>query len=247
MTLKNAMVLAAGFGTRLRPLTLEKPKPLIPIAGVPLIDVTLGLMLRAGIERVAVNTHYLGEQITTHLSQNWAGLVKHVVHEAEILGTAGGLRSLYDVLQPDGPVLVMNADALIDLDIEALYQRHSQNKSDVTLVLRDAPEKDQYGTLGVNREGFVRSILNDGFNPDDIAARYMFCGIHIIEPHVFKRIPIDTFSGTISDIYPKLLQDGIIGAYMHDGYFDDIGTIDRLNRNENAILDGSAAFHFLQF
>ena len=133
----KAAVLAAGLGTRLRPLTDICPKPLLPVLNRPLLGLVLAQLEDAGCLQVAVNTHHLADQVHDFLRSEPWGFLLSVSHEPEILGTGGGLRQLGDILR-EGPFLAVNADILTDLDLAAVYRAHPPEAVS-TLVLHDCP------------------------------------------------------------------------------------------------------------
>ena len=120
---KGAMVLAAGFGTRLRPLTQERPKPLVEVFGRPLICYNLDHLAKVGVEKVVINTHYLGDRLATVLGDVYRGMILEFVHEPEILGTGGGLKNVADSLKDYDILFLMNADAFVDVDLNQFLSR----------------------------------------------------------------------------------------------------------------------------
>ncbi len=206
----QAILLAAGYGTRLRPYTHIRPKPLFPVANRPLLDRLLDQLHAAFAAPVLVNCHHLADQIEAALGARPEVLVQR---EAEILGTGGSLRLAIDRLDND-PVLVINGDLFHDIDLERVYHHHLRSGFDVTMALHDCP---RFNTVRV-ADGRVL-----GFDEGD-GERLAFTGIHVIDPDAIERIPRQGFFHII-DLYRELAAAGRIGCCRVDGnLWRDIGT-----------------------
>lgn len=223
---KKAMVLAAGFGTRLQPLTHFVPKPLVPVASLPLIRYALRLLAQFGVEEVMINLHHLPDQVETSLGRQAEGMRLHYSRETEILGTGGGLRKVASFL--DETFILINADAIIDLDIAAAMQTHRQHQAIATMVLKQKQKTDPYTTVGVDATGLVKQI---GSKPDyegEALSPHFFTGAHIIEPEFIDYIPPDIESCIAAYAYPKVIEDQRpVAAHVHEGLWVDVGTLDR--------------------
>ena len=161
-TLMKAMILAAGLGTRLKPLTNTIPKPLLPIAGTPLIVWNLLLLKRHGFRDVVINLHYLGGMIEQALGNGSRyGLRIIYSHEPVILGTGGGLKQAEPYFCGES-VLVLNGDTLVDLDLGALCEFHQQREAIATLVLRKDPEAAQWGLVEMDSDNRIVRITGRG-------------------------------------------------------------------------------------
>ncbi|MCU0242153.1 MAG: NDP-sugar synthase [Vicinamibacteria bacterium] len=201
----KAMILAAGLGTRMRPLTLEVPKPALPVLNRPLLHWTLAHLARHGIREAIINLHHLPEAIEKAVgSGRRFGLKVRYSLEQEILGTGGGLRRALRLLGDD-PFLVVNGDVLFDFDLTALMRRHLASKACATLALRRNPEPRRYTPIVMEAEGRIRAIAA----PADTAARapYMFTGIHMMNADLLERLPAGA-SDSVRDLYRPLLQEG---------------------------------------
>ncbi|MCL2789159.1 MAG: NTP transferase domain-containing protein [Desulfobulbus sp.] len=206
----QAIILAAGYGVRLRPYTDFRPKPLLPILNQPLLHRLLGQARDCGCRIVVVNCHHLAEQVEAALA-SWPGVL--VQREPVILGTGGSLRLALDRLEND-PVLVMNGDLYHGIDLEYVYHQHLLSKNRVTLALHDHPRFNNVGIEG----GLVRSF--DAPTGEQLA----FTGIQVVDPEVIERIPAGRFYHII-DLYRELAREGWIGFCRVDGArWRDIGT-----------------------
>ncbi|MES2504942.1 MAG: nucleotidyltransferase family protein [Myxococcota bacterium] len=228
------MILAAGLGTRLRPLTLTTPKPLIKLKGKPLIQYALDYMVQAGVSKIAINTHYLAEQIPEALGNNYQGVPLHYLYEPEILGTGGGLKNACDqVLGFDETVFLMNSDILVDLDVKGFLDAHQKADPDVSLLLKTVDDPEWFGAIGTNEHGYVKTMVN--FIPyyGEALLKRMFCGTHLISPQALRRLPNMKSFGIIEDFYVPLVKAGaeILGVEQA-GVYSDLGTIESLNAAE---------------
>ena len=206
----QAIILAAGYGTRLRPYSDIRPKPLFPVLNQPLLHRLLGQTRACGCRTVVVNCHHLAEQIEAALASWPEALVQR---EPVILGTGGSLRLALDSLEND-PVLVMNGDLHHEIDLERVYHQHLLSKNDVTLALHDHP---RFNTVGVEGD-LVRSF------GAAIGEQLAFTGIQVVDPEAIERIPAGRFHHII-DLYRELAQEGRIGFCRVDGaQWRDIGT-----------------------
>ncbi len=211
ITVMQAIVLAAGFGTRLRPYTAVRPKPLFPVVNQMLLHRLLAQLAACDCQRVVVNCHHLPEQIEAALTQ-WPGVQLQV--EPEILGTGGALRKALDNMDND-PILVMNGDLYHEIDPEWVYHRHLLSKNDVTMALHDYP---RFNTVRVGGE---RVLGFSGCAQDNCLA---FTGIHVVDPEPLERIALGEFHHII-DLYQELAEEDRVGYCRTDSAFwYDIGT-----------------------
>jgi len=181
----KAMILAAGFGKRLRPLTEKCPKPLLPVGGTPLIVWNLLLLRRYGLRDVMINLHYLGHRIQATLGDGtaWGMRIAYSV-EQDILGTGGGLKRA-EWFFDKKPFLVLNGDILIDLNLKNLMEYHARSGGIATMVLRDDPDVEQWGVVETDRQDRVLTINGDGWSGEKRKSetlRRMFAGVHVIHP-----------------------------------------------------------------
>ena len=237
----KAMILAAGLGTRLRPLTETIPKPLLRVGGTPLIVWNLLLLRAGGIRDVMINLHYLGAMIEEVLGDGsrWDMRISYS-HEQELLGTGGGLKAAEEFFERQ-PFLVMNGDTLIDIDLAALIAFHHSHNGVATLVLRDDPNVKQWGVVESDAQGCILRINGQGVE-ECVAQRMvtsrMFAGVHILHPSIMDDDPQGKpFS--IIDSYTRALAGGsrLLG-YVYDGYWSDIGTLKRYTQAQADVEAG---------
>ena len=213
----KSMILAAGFGIRLRPLTDKRPKALMPVANRPILAWNIDYLTNYGCTDIIINAHYHHAQVADYVRRHPScGVRIETRVEPEILGTGGGIRNVEDFLGRE-PFVVMNADILTDIDLQAALREHGDSGALVTLVLHDCAP---YNQLAVDRNLNVTDIGKRAS-----AGRLAFTGIHIIDPEVLSSIPAGVFSDII-DCYRNLIRDGKpVRAYVsRKHYWRDIGS-----------------------
>ncbi|HWP23417.1 MAG TPA: NDP-sugar synthase [Candidatus Binatia bacterium] len=247
----KAMVLAAGQGTRLRPITDSLPKALVPVAGRPMIDYPLLLLRHYGIGEVIINLHHLGEKIESYLGDGARfGLKISYSREAQLLDTGGGLLKAKPFLADD-TFLVINTDALIDLNLSELIAYHRRKNAAVTLVLRADENADRYGSIDIDRHGkicrFLKTQAPDA--PSGPTEKLMFTGVQVLEPRVFNFMndrPKPRKFGTTTETYPRMLAAGeALYGFRFDGFWQDLGTPERIKDVEENFRSGRARLHYL--
>lgn len=222
------MILAAGKGTRLRPLTESVPKPLVDVAGRPMIGFPLQLVREAGIHDVVINLHHLGHMIRDRLGDGTAcGLRIQYSEEDPILDTGGGIAAARPWLNGDSFAL-LNADTYMDLRLDDVVAVHRRTGALATMVVRPDPEARRRDAAYVDASGRLWSLLGADAPaaPAGLAgcARMMYAGVMILEPRIFDYLPAGVYSVT-RDVYPRLLaaQEPLY-AYVHRGYWRVLDT-----------------------
>jgi NDP-sugar pyrophosphorylase family protein len=228
----KAMILAAGVGSRLRPLTDEIPKALLDVGGVPMIERAIRRLKAAGVTEVVVNLFHLGDRIVEFLaSQGDFGLRIEFTREAELLDTGGGLKNAAWFFDDGRPFFLHNVDVLSDIDLRGLLRFHQQAGALATLAVQSRPSKRQLvfdcdGRL-CGRESPEGVEWAKG--PRNDVERLAFTGIHMIDPAIFPRMT-ETGVFPITQTYLRLAGEGErIAAYRADGrYWQDIGSPEKL-------------------
>ncbi|MBU0679468.1 MAG: phosphotransferase [Verrucomicrobia bacterium] len=218
-TPKKAFLLAAGYGTRMLPLSRDLPKPLMPLWGRPLIDHTLSLLASWGVREVLVNCHHDAAQIITHLlAADVSGLRVSISHEPDILGTGGALRKAEWFVAGDEPFWLLNADLAIDVDPGAFVRSYEKGRSLAVLWLH--PVKGPR-TVEMKR-GRITDFRSEGAGAD---GTYTFCGLHLLSPRILKFLSRDGFA-SIVPAYERAIKSGekIEGLTIEDSYWADLGT-----------------------
>lgn len=243
----RAMILAAGFGTRLRPLTNTVPKALVPVAGRPLIEYGLLFLRSQGITEVVINLHHLGEKIHSTLGDgSLYGMKFHYSPEDPILEAGGGIKKAQPFL--DGETfIVINCDTILDLDLSAVLAVHQRTQAAATLVLRPDPDAVRYGLLEIDAEGRIRRIRGQPAEAPVSLASYMFTGVQILEPRVFDFMPeVKPFS-TTRGTYPHMIQAGeLLQGFVHTGPWMVVDDVTDLARTAQALLSGQVRLSYLR-
>lgn len=215
----NAFVLGAGLGTRLRPLTARRPKPLVPIYGKPLITFAFDHLAANGVDRLVVNTHHCPEAYAIHTpGGSYRGLPLTLRHEPVLLDTGGGIKNVEDLLTGD-PFVVYNGDVLADFPLRPIISRHLASGRIATLVLRSSG-----GPLQVQcRDGLVCDIRRALGAPE--APAFLFTGITILSPEIFRLIPAGQ-PVSIIPVYLDMIRAGIPvgGDVVDEGLWFDLGS-----------------------
>ena len=219
----KAMVLAAGAGTRLRPLTDAIPKPMLPIGGEPLLVHLLRWLKRYGVDEVALNLHHLPEVIQDALGDgSQLGLNLIYSFEPELLGTAGAVKKLAAFF--DQPFVVIYGDLLLDVDLAALIDYHQSRRALVALGLKHTDDPTSQGMIACDSAGKVLRFVEKPARWDD-EQRTSNAGVYIVEPEVLQHVPADRPSDWGHDIFPLLIaQEAPLYAQLLDGTVIDIGT-----------------------
>ncbi len=234
------MILAAGFGTRLKPLTLGLPKPMFPVLNRPLLEHALNFLSSNGIQDIIVNVHHLPEKIVEHFGDGTDfGVRLQFSREEEILGTAGGLKKAQSFLDKE-TFLVMNSDVLADIDLNKVLSFHNEKNSCLTLVVRKDVEPEKYEPIELADDRRITRFVNASIkNPPATTERVMFTGIQIMEPEIFSRIPADKFYGTTEDVFPTMIEEGLpVYGYLHEKYWIDMGTRETYIQAQADALEG---------
>jgi NDP-sugar pyrophosphorylase family protein len=237
------MVLAAGRGTRLAPLTDERPKPLLPLGPLPLLHFPLLLLRAAGIREVMMNLHHLGGQIRERIGDgDDLGLsIRYSEEYPTLLGTGGGIKRARAFLE-GGTFVVMNGDTLVDADLPRVLEAHARSGAAATLVLTDARPGEPFGVVAVDDDLRIRDLAGRLRWKGRASRTGHFCGIHVIEPRVFDAMPDRETFCINADVYPRLIEAGerVMGCFLARS-FSDVGTPERYLRTAEALLDGRLA------
>lgn len=220
----RALVLAAGHGTRLRPLTLYAPKPLLPVVGEPIVGHTLRALSTFGCEAALLNLHHLPHMLPAHLGKSWYGMPIDYSWEEEIQGTLGALYPTRDFLAGADAALLINGDSLCPWPLRALVRRHVRTGADVTLlVLARGPDAGLGGGIGVDRGGRVVQ-MRDMEAAGEVVSRHVFAGVHVLSPRILNRVE-EGPGDIIGDFYQPLLQEGaVIQTLPTRRRWHDLGT-----------------------
>jgi NDP-sugar pyrophosphorylase family protein len=236
----RAMILAAGYGTRLWPLTIDRTKPAIPVLGRPLVGYVAEYLARYGYTDVAVNLHHQPESVREALGDGSRfGVNLHYVYEPVILGTSGALDNARSLLE-ESTFVVVNGKIVTDINLTEALETHRRTNALATLVLQPNPARERFSIIETD-EGLITGIggmpTQASDNAGDVSSNdetladevpLMFTGIHILEPRIFDYIPRGVFSDTVMDVYlPAIAKGERIAAHVAKGMWHELSTIPR--------------------
>lgn len=230
----KAMVMAAGLGTRLRPLTEYLPKPMMPVANRPVMHHLINLLRRHGITELGVNIHFFAETIEGYFGDGSPlGVSIRWSNERELAGTAGGTKLLEEFWGRE-PILVTSGDGLHDVDLTALAEQHRKTGALATLAVKPVDDPSAYGVAVLDGTTAIAGFQEKP-RPGEELSNLANCGIYVIEPEVLDRIPPHTFWDFGQNVWPELVREpGALHAYTTMSYWNDVGGLDELR---NGALD----------
>jgi mannose-1-phosphate guanylyltransferase/mannose-1-phosphate guanylyltransferase/phosphomannomutase len=226
------MVLAAGLGTRLRPLTYEITKPMVPVLDRPVMAHILDLLDRHGFEETIANLHYFPDSIREHFGERLT-----YRYEPELLGTAGGVRACAEFFGEDS-FLVISGDALTDIDLGALAARHRETGGVATLAVKQVSDTREFGVVLHDRDGRITGFQEKP-RPDEALSDLGNCGIYVFTPEIFDYFPERPFVDWAQDVFPTLLA-GDVPFHIHEirEYWNDVGSLGELRQGTFDALRG---------
>jgi len=239
MSLKSkAMLLAAGLGTRLRPLTDLISKPMAPIVNKPVMEHIIELLVKHGFEEAICNLHWYPEAIKDYFKDGAEFNIKlSYSFENELLGTAGGVKKV-EAFFDNRTFIVLSGDALTDIDLNDMMSFHRKKQGLCTLALTEVEDPSQYGVVIIDNNekitGFQEKPLTG-----EAKSTLANSGIYIFEPEIFKYMPADSFYDFGRDLFPKLLKDNIsYYGYRHNCYWNDVGSLEEYQQGNFDALEG---------
>jgi NDP-sugar pyrophosphorylase family protein len=243
----RAIVLSAGYGTRLWPLTEDRTKPAIPILGKPLVGYVAEYLARYGIDEIVVNLHHRPESVRKSLGDGSRfGVKLHYVEEPEILGTSGALDNTREFFEHETFVAI-NGKIITDIDLKVALETHRKKNALATLVLLPNGRRERFSVVETENgrvKGFSGMPGASAAGP----APLMFTGIQILEPRIFEYIPRGVFSHSTTDVYPQAIANGeLIAAHVASGKWRELSTLQRyldinielLKENEKSFFAGA--------
>jgi mannose-1-phosphate guanylyltransferase len=228
----KAMVLAAGLGTRLRPLTYELTKPLVPVLDRPVMGHIMDLLEEHGFHEVIANLHHFPDSIKGYFGERLS-----YRYEEELLGTAGGVRACSEFFG-DEDFLVISGDALTDIDLGALMARHRASGGVATLAVKKVADTREYGVVLHDREGRVTGFQEKP-QPEEALSDLGNCGIYVFSPQIFDWFPERPFVDWAQDVFPTLLEQDV-PFHIHEirEYWNDVGSLAELRQGTFDALRG---------
>lgn len=240
-TAPKAMIMAAGLGTRLWPLTDRTPKPMVPILNRPVMEHIVRLLANHGVTCLCANLHHHPSAIVEHFGDGSPfGVELTFRYEEELLGTAGGVGNFRDVLG-DGTFLVMSGDALTDVDLWGFLAHHRAHGGIASMAVKRVPDPSRYGVVVNDSSGRVTGFQEKP-PVNEALSDLCNCGIYAFEREIFAYVPPATFVDWARDVFPRLLEDGVpFYVWELAGYWNDVGSIDAYRQGNLDALERRVA------
>jgi NDP-sugar pyrophosphorylase family protein len=221
----KGMILAAGVGSRLEPLTSFRPKPLAPVGNRPIMEHAINLLQKHGMHEIVSNTHYLADTIMEYFGDGSRfGAKLEFRREQELSGDAGGVRACEAFLK-DGPFVVTMGDLLTDIDLTALVKAHLDNKALATIAVRREEDVTRFGVVVTDAKGQITGFQEKP-SREEARSNLISAGIYVLDPEIFRYIPKDGQYNFGKQLFPQLVASQLpVFAREIDGYWSDIGTI----------------------
>ncbi len=235
----KAMVMAAGMGSRLEPITLMFPKPLIPVMNRPLMDIILSQLHAIGVDEVISNTYYLADQIIDRYSKNNLGIKFSHIKETELSGTAGGVKKCQFFFDEGEDFIVMSGDVLTTADITEGIEIHKKSGAIATIGVKQIPHElvSHFGVVVTDEKGFITEFQEKP-PVEEAKSNLINTGIYIFNYKIFDYIPENTFYDFAKNVFPKLLEENQINTFQVKGYWNDIGTIGQYKQSIQDVFNG---------
>lgn len=235
----KAMIMAAGMGSRLEPLTLMVPKPLIPVMNTPIMDIILTQLADLGVKDVISNTYYLSEQIIDRYSKNKLRIHFNYIKETELSGTAGGVKKCQFFFNEGEDFIVMSGDVLTNADIKKGIEIHKKSGAVATIGIKQiAHEKvSHFGVVVTDENGYITEFQEKP-SIEEAKSNCINTGIYIFNYKIFDYIPENTFYDFAKNVFPQLLDEKLINTFEVNEYWNDIGTISQYKQSIQDVFNG---------
>lgn len=239
----KAMVMSAGIGSRLEPLTLSIPKPLVPVANVPVMDILFKQLASFGISDVICNTYYMADKIIERYNSNKLGINFNYIKEETLSGTAGGVKKCQFFFDKNQTFVVFSADGLANIDIEQGLEIHKKSGAIATIGIKQIPKEEvsHFGVVVTDENGFITEFQEKP-PVEDAKSDFINTGIYIFDYKIFDYIPENTFYDFAKNVFPKLLAEHAINTFEIKGYWSDIGTLDQYKQTTQDLFEGKCSF-----
>jgi len=232
----KAVIIAGGFGTRLRPLSCTRPKHLFPIAGKPLLDWTLERLAKSGVTEVIFAVNYLSEAFMEHYGKSAYGMRISYCHESRPLGTGGCVKNAEDVIGHDEPFLLLNGDILSKVDYAKLVTQHARNGGTATVALHGVRDPSRYGAVEIAEKNRIKRFVEKpprGKAPSNL----INAGVYALSPEIYEYIPTGRRVSIERETFPALARDGELFGYRFEGQWIDVGEPSDFIKGNRLMLD----------
>ena len=239
----KAMIMSAGMGSRLEPLTLGIPKPLVPVANRPVMDILFEKLASIGVKDVICNTYYLADQIIDRYKNNNLGINFNYIKEETLSGTAGGVKKCQFFFDKGKPFVVLSADGLTNADIQKGIEIHKNSNATATIGIKQIPHEEvsHFGVVVTDKNGFITEFQEKP-SIEEAKSNFINTGIYIFDYKIFDYIPEDTFYDFAKNVFPKLLAEHAINTFEITEYWSDVGTLEQYRQTSIDLYEGHCDF-----
>jgi len=240
----KAMVMSAGMGSRLEPLTLFVPKPLVPVANKPVMSVLFESLAKIGIKDVICNTYYLADKIIENYEHNNIGINFNYIKETELSGTAGGVKKCQFFFENCKTFVVLSADGLTNADLKKGIEIHKKSGAIATIGVKPIPKSEvsHFGVVVTDKNGFITEFQEKP-SVEEAKSNLINTGIYIFDYSIFNYIPENTFYDFAKNVFPKLLEENAINTFEVSEYWSDIGTLEQYKQATQDLYKGLCKFN----
>ena len=239
----KAMIMAAGVGSRLDPLTKFVPKPLVPIANKPVMDILLEYLHKIGVKSVISNTHYMAEKIIDRYSDNSFGINFNYIKEENLSGTAGGLKKCQYFFNEGENFIVLSGDGVSNADLLKGINIHKSSDAIATIGIKQIPKNEvsHFGVVVTDEEGFITEFQEKP-SLEEAKSNFINTGIYIFNYKIFDYIPANTFYDFAKNVFPDLLVEKQINTFEITEYWSDIGTLGQYRQSTQDLFNKHYTF-----
>mgnify|MGYP002706043847 CR=1 FL=1 len=240
----KAMIMAAGVGSRLDPLTKSVPKPLVPVANRPVMDILVDNLKSIGVKDIVSNTHYLAEKIINRYENINFGVNFKFIKEDTLSGTAGGLKKCQFFFDKGDEFLVLSADGLSNADLQKGIDMHRKSGAIATIGIKEIPHEEvsHFGVVVTDETGYITEFQEKP-SVEDAKSNFINTGIYVFDYRIFDYIPENTFYDFAKNVFPNLLKDHEINTFVIDNYWTDIGTLEQYQQSTQDLFEGRCHFN----
>lgn len=239
----KAMIMAAGVGSRLDPLTKAVPKPLVPIANRPVMDILIDNLKSIGVKDIVANTYYFADKIINRYKNINFGVNFEFIKEQTLSGTAGGLKKCQFFFDKNDEFLVLSADGLTNADLQKGIDIHRKSGAIATIGIKRIPHEEvsHFGVVVTDENGFITEFQEKP-SIEEAKSNFINTGIYIFDYKIFDYIPENTFYDFAKNVFPKLLKEKNINTFIIENYWTDIGTLEQYKQSTQDLFDGACSF-----
>lgn len=240
----KAMIMAAGVGSRLDPLTKSVPKPLVPVANRPVMDILVDNLKSIGVKDIVSNTHYLAEKIINRYENINFGVKFKFIKEDTLSGTAGGLKKCQFFFDKGDEFLVLSADGLSNADLQKGIDMHRKSGAIATIGIKEIPHEEvsHFGVVVTDETGYITEFQEKP-SLEEAKSNFINTGIYVFDYRIFDYIPENTFYDFAKNVFPNLLKDHEINTFVIDNYWTDIGTLEQYQQSTQDLFEGRCHFN----